>query len=97
MTTDKPKSWQNWVTYAIVGLLVTVGPYVGGYLLLGNTKFGFKSTEASVIQSSSSHTRYFKHDTLRKMLSPLGWVEAKLRGAPVTIEGPGGEDLYEPR
>ena len=93
MTTDKPKWWQSWIVYALVGLLVTAGPYVGGYLLLGEysrpvlpvTDFG-----------PHCHTRRFNSKTERIVFSPLAWAEAKVRNANVIIYSPVNFDFYEP-
>ncbi len=105
MTADKPKSWQSWIAYAIIGLLVMVGPYVGAYLLLGEhtvyIALGYPSTTTSAglpapTDAPPGHVREFEYDSLRLLLAPLGGLEAKIRGQAVEIESPIGLDRYEP-
>ncbi|QDT51659.1 hypothetical protein Pan258_57480 [Symmachiella dynata] len=94
MTTDKQKWWQNWIVYALVGLLLMLVPYVGAYFLLG--------TYAQPIPDfgrNDFHCRAFKYDTQAKVFAPLGWAEAKIRGEDVLFVGPepcSEIDFYEP-
>ena len=96
MTTDKPKWWQSWIVYTLIGLLLMLGPYVGGYFLLGR----YES-----LPFSTSSFREFYYDVPRVAFGPFGWAEAKLRGEPVVISNrtddfecprPGDIDNYEP-
>ncbi|TWU09461.1 hypothetical protein CA54_47030 [Symmachiella macrocystis] len=96
MTTDKPKWWQSWIVYALIGLLLTLGPYVGGYFLLGPSES---------LALSPITFREYEYETLRIAFGPLGWAEAKLRGERVVISNrneflecplPGDIDDYEP-
>jgi hypothetical protein len=98
MTTDKPKWWQSWMVYTLIGLLLTLGPYLGGYMLLGRyDSFQFENV--------TTHARVFKYDILGIAFGPLGWAEAKLRGEEVIImiipddlciSGRENIDIYEP-
>ncbi|QDT51658.1 hypothetical protein Pan258_57470 [Symmachiella dynata] len=100
-TTDKPKWWQSWMVYALVGLLVTVGPYVGAYLSLG--EYG-RFSEVQHVSGPSfaavyvhdGHSREFKYGRLRQVFAPLCWAEAKIRGEIVDAHSPGRKDRYEP-
>ncbi|TWU14584.1 hypothetical protein CA54_34530 [Symmachiella macrocystis] len=93
MTTDKPKWWQSLVVYAIVALLVTVGPYVGGYLLLGEYSQLFMP---DMHNDLTFHTRRFKSKTESIVFFPLAWVEAKVRSENVIVYSPVNADFYEP-
>ncbi|QDU43778.1 hypothetical protein Mal52_22540 [Symmachiella dynata] len=93
MTTDKPKWWQSWMVYALIGLLLTLGPYVGGYFLLGEHEFFSREL--------GWHFRDFESVVSRKLFGPMGYVEAQIRGETVIVWGPGGSglgdlDIYEP-
>ncbi|QDT48167.1 hypothetical protein Pan258_22070 [Symmachiella dynata] len=78
MTTDKPKWWQSWMVYTLIGLLLTLVPYVGGYFLLGR----YNSIH---IDPDTVTYRVFDYEILRTAFGPLGWAEAKLRGETVII------------
>jgi hypothetical protein len=86
MTTDKPKWWQSWSMYGIVSLAFLVGIYVGSYLWLPETSnsliFGKTST--------------FKHEALKNVFGPAGWLEAMITGEMVSIDGPKEGVLYFP-
>ncbi|QDU43779.1 hypothetical protein Mal52_22550 [Symmachiella dynata] len=92
MTTDKPKWWQSWMVYALIGLLLTLGPYVGGYFLLGR----YDSVPESPFDTSPVTVRQFDYQILGIVFGPLGWAEAKVRGVRVSLFTPGESDLYEP-
>ena len=83
MTTNKPRWWQSWIVYAIVGVLVTIGPYVGGYFLLSDYK------RIAVINADDEYelSREFNYDRLVTPFLPLGWIESEIRGIPVCVEG----------
>ena len=85
MTTEKPRWWQSWIVYVLVGLLVTIGPYVGGYFWLGR----FHADHANPF-----NVRAFDYDILRIAFGPLGWAESKIRGRLTILSGPGGFDFY---
>ncbi len=82
---DKPKSWQNWITYGIVALLVTVGSYVGGYFWLSKPA------------SRTFIAREYEYEALRVIFGPMGWAEAEWTGMGVVLLGPNEVDFYEPR
>ncbi|QDU46597.1 hypothetical protein Mal52_51190 [Symmachiella dynata] len=85
MTTDKPKWWQSWIAYAFVGLILMVGPYVGGYFLLAEDSFVGESVNGNTVIA-----RDFKYDAMRIGFGPLAWGESRLRGVVVRIAVPGG-------
>ncbi|QDT48171.1 hypothetical protein Pan258_22110 [Symmachiella dynata] len=88
MTTDKPKWWQSWILYTLIGLLVTLGPYVGGYFLLG---------EHSIASEDLGwHTRDFESEVSRKLFGPMGYVEAQVRGETVILCCPRDIEFYKP-
>ncbi|QDT48170.1 hypothetical protein Pan258_22100 [Symmachiella dynata] len=91
MTTDKPKWWQSWMVYTLIGLLLTLGPYVGGYLLLGDYM------EWLTLGTDYTYgVRVFKYETLAIAFWPLGWIESKIRGIPVQVESPKPENFLVP-
>ncbi|TWU09462.1 hypothetical protein CA54_47040 [Symmachiella macrocystis] len=101
MTTDKPKWWQSWMVYTLIGLLATVGPYVGGYFLLGEHGQSiqvtrYTRTPVDIVITTHPHYCGFKHDWMRKVFAPLGWAEAKLSGEVVHIFSRNGRDRYQP-
>ncbi|QDT50375.1 hypothetical protein Pan258_44320 [Symmachiella dynata] len=79
MTTDKPKWWLSWVIYGLVGLLLSVGPYVGGYFLFGKRVDYPHLTE-----------RHFGFKYAQGLYSPLGRAEALVCDKDVTIYGTNG-------
>ncbi len=94
MTTDKSKWWQNWVVYGIIGLSVLIGPYVCGYLLLGDyTPSGVTPGLDGLIRV---YDRRFGSEALGIIFGPLGWFEANIRGVQIRIWNPSGADFYEP-
>jgi len=86
MTTNKPKWWQSWIVYTLAGLLLTLGPYVGSYLLLG-PYHSFHIT-ISLRNTITVNSRHFDYDILRIAFGPLGWAEAKVRGVRVSLVSP---------
>lgn len=92
MTTDKPKWWQGWIVYTLIGLLLTVGSYVGGYLLLGDYM------EWLTLGTDYTYgVRVFKYETLAIVFWPLEWIESKIRGIPVqVVEGPNPKSFLVP-
>ena len=86
MTTVKPKWWQSWIVYALVALVALLVPYVGGYFWLGETSYQF------VI----GKTRTFKYNAQRIAFGPAGWIEAKVTGESVQIDGPEEGVIYFP-
>ena len=66
--------------YALVGLLATLVPYVGGYWLLGEY--------SSPPEGVGLHFRYFESEVSRKVFGPMGYVEAQIRGETVALYGP---------
>ena len=66
MTTDKPNWWQSWIVYAVVGLLVTIGPYVGGYLLWSEYKVHYLRGLYDLLG-----VREVEYDTLAMVYWPL--------------------------
>ncbi len=85
MTNYKPKWWHNWVVYTLVALLVTIGPYVGGYFWLSKP---------------ADHTTYmlrvYEYEALRAIFGPLGHLEAEWTDKPVVLMGPIEIDFCEP-
>ena len=79
MTTDTPKWWQNWIVYVLAALLALLGPYVGGYFLLGN-----RVDYPHVIE------RHFSFKYGQAVFSPLARVEALMSDGDVTIYGTNG-------
>ena len=96
MTTDKPKWWQDWMVYALIGLLLILPAYVGGYYLLGDCRSYL--IQADIFGQSDleiCHFRHFNSGVLRIAFGPLGWAEAKLRGERVRLSSPGASNDYE--
>ncbi|QDT51660.1 hypothetical protein Pan258_57490 [Symmachiella dynata] len=83
---DKPNRKSNWLPLAAAGLLLTIGPYVGAYFLLGDSTIVFFGEDARI--------RDFENEFLAKVFVPLGWAEAKLRGEDVYFRLPSGRGHY---
>ncbi len=86
MTTNKPRWWQSWIVYAVIGLLVTAGPYFGGYFWLSDFRTSTPDMAFSV--------RTFRYDTLRTLYGPMGWAEAHVRGEWVILSSPDNSEIY---
>jgi hypothetical protein len=86
MMTDKPKWWLSWIVYALVGLLMMTATYVGSYLWLPETSN----------HSIFGKTRTIRYEPLRIAFAPAGWIEAKITGEMVSINGPEGGVIYFP-
>ena len=85
MTTDKPKWWQSWIFYSLVGLLLLFGPYVGTYLLLG--KYSIDTIgDSGGGPPITIHSRTFNYDSLPVIFFPLCWIEAQVRQESVTLD-----------
>ena len=93
MATDKPKQWKCWLVYALIGLLLTIGPYVGAYMLLGERFASLPSSDDFLVQ-----VVYRKVDRhiLRDIFGPLAWVEAKVRGKIIILMSPDETESYAP-
>lgn len=95
MTTDKPKWWQTWIVYGLVGLVLMVVPYMGTYVFLSSHLIGYGYLPISD-HELTYHTRIFRHGALGKIFAPLGWAEAKYRGEVVEFQSPSEEKYYVP-
>jgi hypothetical protein len=84
--TDKPNWWQNRSVYVLAGLLLPFPAYVDSYFTLADSSDVFPGTE----------TRAFKYDALRIAFGPAAWVEAKIRGKTIFIDGSTAGVFYYP-
>ncbi len=71
---DASRRKNNW--YVIVAILVLLGVYVGSYFVLGEYEDGFLEVACE---------RNFSSEALMYVFSPIGLIEAKLRGGDVLL------------
>ena len=82
MKADSTHASYGWLYYFLVGFLLIGTIYIVAYVSLGRY--------VPDILGPDTHSRQYDYEELASIFRPLGWVEAKVRGATVVFLGPDG-------